>query len=126
MGRENSTDYLKDRLLSIDRVQADMFFPDRIEGECGWCGRKCYGIKGFKPDTCSYCFIELKSSSRVVDSLERLANVSHAVRWVKARKEEWTPRENTQPVRLDGSSFTNPVIEVYSTKKKSDRNYGHR
>jgi hypothetical protein len=122
--KEDRIDYLGDHLLSIDKVQADKFFPNRIEGECGWCRRKCYGIKGLKPDTCSYCYIELRGTTKRASLEIRQANVNNAVRWARYRKEEWTPSEFNKPVFLDGSTFTHPVIEVLPAKKRSDRNYG--
>ena len=121
MEKEDSINYLRSRLLSIDKVQADKFFPDRIEGECSWCGRKCYGIKESKPDICSYCFVELKESTRRVDSLERLVNAASAVKWAKEREERWILKENQKLVSLDGCSFNSTILFTIPTKKQSDR-----
>ena len=121
MEKEDSTNYLKNRLLSIDEIQANKFFPDRIEGECGWCGRKCYGIRGSKPDMCSYCFVELTGSTRRVDSLERLVSAASAVKWAKERREVEESSSKRDSPLLDGSSFNSTILFTIPTKKQSDR-----
>lgn len=70
--------------------------------------------------------VRLKESPGLkrVDPEVRLEHCRDAVRWMEYRKGEWTPDESNKPVRLDGSSFTNPVIEVLPAKRRSDRNYG--
>jgi hypothetical protein len=114
------SDYLKRRLISIDKVQADMFFPDRVKGECGLCGRECFGLFGVVPNTCTYCARE--PIIRLGEGLERLAHNKEAVRWMEYRRDKWIPREGTKQTPLDGSSFTNKVIKVIPGKMAEHRN----
>ena len=114
------SDYLRRRLISIDKVQADSFFPDRISGECGLCGRECFGLFGEVPEVCIYCFVE--SPTQVGNEKDRSTNVSNAVKWTERRKAEWEPREGTKQTPLRGSSFSNRVIEIIPGKMAEHRN----
>lgn len=120
ISKEGKLDYLKRRLMAIDKVQADMFIPDRIKGECGLCGRECFGLFGVEPDTCSYCARE--TSTIRGNSEERSSNIAHAIRWAELMKAQWEPREGQGKIKLDGSSFTNQVIKIIPGKMAEHRN----
>ena len=120
VSREVSIGYLVERLISIDREQADRFFPERIKGVCIWCGRECFGLRGREPNTCSYCARESKIHR--VSSKERLEHNEEAIKWMNTRKAEWIPRESTKQTPLRGESFSNRVLEILPGKMAEHRN----
>jgi len=117
--QDTVSDYLRRRLISIDKVQAEMFFPYRISGECGLCGRECFGLFGKIPEVCTYCFME--SPTQEGNEKDRSTNVSNAVKWAEARKLEWEPREGTKSTPLTGFSFSHQVIKIIPGKMAEHR-----